>query len=62
MLPTSAGVKPTTSWSPVGRASNWATEAGSSLDDDHDIDDCDEDLSTNPVGIIVDIWKFSFYW
>ena len=28
MLPTSAGVKPATSWSPVGRASNWATEAG----------------------------------
>ena len=23
-----AGVKPQTSWSPVGRASNWATEAG----------------------------------
>ena len=29
MLPTSAGVEPATSWSPVGRASNWATEAGS---------------------------------
>ena len=28
MLPTSAGVEPATSWSPVGRASNWATEAG----------------------------------
>ena len=28
MLPTSAGVKPATSWSPVGRSSNWATEAG----------------------------------
>ena len=27
MLPTSAGVEPATSWSPVGRASNWATEA-----------------------------------
>ena len=63
MLPTSAGVEPVTSWSPVGRASNWATEAGSSFDNDHDIDDdCDEDLSTDPVGIIVDIWKFSFYW
>ena len=28
MLPISAGVEPATSWSPVGRASNWATEAG----------------------------------
>ena len=28
MLPTSAGVEPAISWSPVGRASNWATEAG----------------------------------
>ena len=28
MLPTSAGVEPATSWSPVGRASNCATEAG----------------------------------
>ena len=28
MLLTSVGVKPATSWSPVGRASNWATEAG----------------------------------
>ena len=27
MLPTSAGVKPATSWSPVGHASNCATEA-----------------------------------
>ena len=27
MLPTSAGVEPVTSWSQVGRASNWATEA-----------------------------------
>ena len=30
MLPTSAGVEPATSWSPVGRRiqlSNWATEA-----------------------------------
>ena len=27
MLPTLRGVEPTTSWSPVGRASNWATEA-----------------------------------
>ena len=27
-LPTSAGVEPATSWSPFGRASNWATEAG----------------------------------
>ena len=30
MLPTSAGVEPATSWSPVGRASNCATEAGRS--------------------------------
>ena len=29
MLPTSAGVEPATSWSPVGRASNCATEANS---------------------------------
>ena len=28
MLPTSAGVEPAISWSPVRRASNWATEAG----------------------------------
>ena len=28
MLPTSAGVEPATFWSPVGRTSNWATEAG----------------------------------
>ena len=28
MLPTSAGVEPATSWCPVGRASNCATEAG----------------------------------
>ena len=28
MLPTSTGIEPATSWSPVGRASNWATEAG----------------------------------
>ena len=28
MLPTPAGVEPATSWSPVGRASNQATEAG----------------------------------
>ena len=28
MLPTSAGVEPETSWSPVGRASNCSTEAG----------------------------------
>ena len=28
MLPTSARVEPATSWSPVGRASNCATEAG----------------------------------
>ena len=28
MLLTSAGVEPATSWSPVGRASNWPTEAG----------------------------------
>ena len=28
MLPTSAGIEPATSWSPVGRASNCATEAG----------------------------------
>ena len=28
MLPTLAGVEPATSWSPVGRASNSATEAG----------------------------------
>ena len=27
MLLTSAGVEPATSWSPVGHASNWATEA-----------------------------------
>ena len=31
MLPTSAGVEPATSWSPVGRASNWATEAGADV-------------------------------
>ena len=29
MLPTSAGIEPTTPSSPVWRASNWATEAGS---------------------------------
>ena len=29
MLPTSVGVEPATSWSSVGQASNWATEAGS---------------------------------
>ena len=28
MLPTLVGVEPATSWSPVGHASNWATEAG----------------------------------
>ena len=28
LLPCSAGVEPATSWSPVGRASNWATETG----------------------------------
>ena len=28
ILPTPAGVEPATSWSPVGRASNCATEAG----------------------------------
>ena len=32
MLPTSAGVEPVTSWSPVGRASNWATEDGWIID------------------------------
>ena len=31
MLPTSAGVEPATSWSPVGRASNCATEGGYSI-------------------------------
>ena len=31
MLPTSAGVEPATSWSPVGRASNWAIKAGFTL-------------------------------
>ena len=31
MLPTSARVEPATSWSPVGRASNCATEAGLSV-------------------------------
>ena len=31
MLPTSAGVEPGTSWSPVGRASNCAIEAGISV-------------------------------
>ena len=29
MLPTSVGVEPVTSWSPIGRVSNWATEDGS---------------------------------
>ena len=42
MLPTSAGVEPATSWSPVGRALKWATEAGSILgfaqDNSGDID------------------------
>ena len=33
MLPTSAGVEPATYWSPVGRASNRATKAGSCLYD-----------------------------
>ena len=28
MLPTSVGVEPATFWFLVGRASNWATEAG----------------------------------
>ena len=28
MLPDPAGIKPTTSWLPVGCASDWATEAG----------------------------------
>ena len=28
MLPTRRGVEPAISWSPVGRASNWATKAG----------------------------------
>ena len=28
MLPTLVGVEPVISWSPVGRASNWATETG----------------------------------
>ena len=28
MSPISEGVEPAASWSPVGRASNWATEAG----------------------------------
>ena len=28
MLPDPAGIEPATSWSPVGHASNWATEAG----------------------------------
>ena len=28
MLPTLAGVEPATSWSPVGRTFNWATEVG----------------------------------
>ena len=27
-LPTSVGFEPATSWSPVGRARNWAAEAG----------------------------------
>ena len=32
MLPTSAGgVEPATSWSPVGHASNWVTEAGKAV-------------------------------
>ena len=31
MLPTSAGVEPATSWSPVRCAANWATEAGTTL-------------------------------
>ena len=31
MLPTSAGVEPATSWSLVGRASNWATQANDLL-------------------------------
>ena len=30
ILPTSAEIEPATSWSPVGRASNWATETGCS--------------------------------
>ena len=37
----------------------------STLDNDHDADandDCDEDLSSDHVGITVDIWKFNFYW
>ena len=33
ILPTSAGVEPATSWSPVGRASNCATEAGGPFSD-----------------------------
>ena len=33
MLPTSVGIEPATSWSPVGRASNWATEASPCLFD-----------------------------
>ena len=28
MLPDPAGIEPETSWSPVGPASDWATEAG----------------------------------
>ena len=35
MLPTSAGVEPATSWSPVGRASNCATEAGTKFEKSH---------------------------
>ena len=31
MLPNPVGVELATSWSPVGRASNWATEAGACL-------------------------------
>ena len=31
MLPDPAGIEPPTSWSPVGRASEWATEAGEIL-------------------------------